>query len=274
MSEVFPNLPDMSRNMALAGKIVSSKGMNVRYDEMGYAVEAVNFKHAVFAGTQLGVRAPSIEAVLGGEERSKYTGSAEDLAHFSNQDLERVEGWRQQVLDGEITARQAYAYVEMLREQYGYSGGKDGNEFIQLERSRQPGEVMAEERAARDAQGIVAPSTATILANETSAAASTQSFAVSPQSEIPAQGEVSASVRSSAGQSEASVSDQSPAAQSETERMQDAYQAQLRTQQEQQSLKSALGDARVDAMLKSYGEQKKDELFDALFEEEDKKDEG
>lgn len=253
MSEVFPNLPDMSRNMALAGKIVSSKGMNVRYDEMGYAVEAVNFKHAVFAGTQLGVRAPSIEAVLGGEERSKYTGSAEDLAHFSNQDLERVEGWRQQVLDGEITARQAYAYVEMLREQYGYSGGKDGNEFIQLERSRQPGEVMAEERAARDAQGIVAPSTATILANETSTGLYGRAFAA------PVEEEQTTVVAS---------------AQGDTERLQDSYQAQLRTQQEQQSLKSALGDARVDAMLKSYGEQKKDELFDALFEEEDKKDEG
>lgn len=254
MSGVFPGLPDMSRNKALAGKTVSSKGMNVTYDELGYAVEAVNFKHAVFAGTKMGVRAPSIEAVLGGEERKKYTGTAEDLAHFSNKDLERVEGWRQQVLDGEITARQAYAYVEMLREQYGYSCGASGNEFIQLEQSRQPGEVMAEERAAREAQGIAAPSTASVLANESSTGLYGRAFAA------PVEEEQTTVVAS---------------AQGDTERLQDSYQAQLRTQQEQQSLKDELNGMRVDAMLKSLGEQKKEELFDMLFEDdEDKEQDG
>lgn len=266
MSSISPWLPDMTRNKALAGKTVSSKGMNVTYDEDGYAIKATNFRHKVFAGTQQGVRAPSIEAVLGGEERSKYTGTAEDLAHFSNHDLERVEGWRQQVVDGEITARQAYAYLEMLREQYGYSGGAGGNEFIKLEQSRQPGEVMAEEAAARATQGVAAPSTESIRAGEAPTGLYGRAFAA------PAD-EPAASQIATAPQGETAASVQSSATpQSETERMQDSYQAQLRTQQEQQSLKNALGDARVDAMLKSYGEQKKDALFGLLFADEEEKD--
>lgn len=242
MSTVHPFLPNMSRNIALAGKTVSAKGMNVRYDELGYAVQATNFRHKVFAGTANSIRAPSIDAVLGGEERSKYTGSAEDLAHFSNQDLAHVESWRQQVLSGEITARQAYAYLESLRKEYGYSGNADENEFVKLEQSRQSGVAMAEAGAVSGSQGVEAPIEASIPAEETPAA---------PQSET------AASVQSRAA----------AAPQSETEQLQDAYQAQLRTQQEQQSLKDELNGMRVDSMLKSLGEQKKDELFDVLFED-------
>lgn len=249
MSAIPSWMPDMSRNMALAGKTVSSKGMNVTYDELGYAVSATNFNHKVFEGTMQSVRAPSIEAVLGGEERSKYTGAAEDLAHFSNYDLEHVESWRQQVAKGEITAQQAYAYLESLRRTYGYSLGPSGNEFVKLEYTKKPGEVMAEERAAQTSNTAMAAQTA----------ASTQPTASSAA--IPAQPEASAGA--------SSVQTAAPA-QSGAERMQDSYQAELRRQQEQQTLKNELNDLRVDSLLKSMGEQKKDELFDILFEDEEK----
>lgn len=253
MSSIPSWMPDMSRNKALAGKTVSSKGMNVTYDEDGYAVQATNFKHKLFTGTKEGVRAPSIEAVLGGAERSKYTGTAEDLAHFSNYDLEHVEQWRQQVAAGEITSQQAYAYLEQLRSTYGYSCGPNNNEFVQLEYTKQPGQVIAEEKAAQEAQAVLA-------AQETSDPAAAQS----PQSAGAGQ-----TAQTTAPVAAASVQNAAPM-QSETVRMQNSYQEELRRQQEQQTLKSELNDLRVDAMLKSIGEQKKDELFDILFEDEEK----
>lgn len=228
----YQGLPDMSRNMALAGKTVSSMGMNVTYNDKGYAVSAVNFNHKIFAGTKESVRAPSIEAVLAAGNR-KYTGTgaAEDLAHFSDHDLERVEGWKRQLASGEITAQQAHAYVEMLRNMYGYSLGANGNEFVALEYDKQPGEVMAAEREARIAQ-----------ANAADAQTGTASAATT----------------------------QAAAPQSATQQMQDAYQEQLRRQQEQQAIRNELNGMRVDTMLKSLGEQKKDELFDMLFEDKEK----
>lgn len=60
-------MPDMSRNEELAGKTVYSNGMNVTYDENGYAVRASNPDHSLYAGTTKSVRAQDKEAALRGE---------------------------------------------------------------------------------------------------------------------------------------------------------------------------------------------------------------
>lgn len=60
--------PDMSRNKALAGKTVFSRGMNVVYDERGYAVRAWNPQHRLFEGTTRSVCAQPIEDALAGKE--------------------------------------------------------------------------------------------------------------------------------------------------------------------------------------------------------------
>ena len=60
--------PDMSRNEALAGKTVYSNGMNVTYDEKGYAVKAINPDYHGYAGTTMSVHAQPIEDALAGKE--------------------------------------------------------------------------------------------------------------------------------------------------------------------------------------------------------------
>ena len=60
-------MPDMSRNTALAGKTVYSRGMNVTYDDNGYAVKASNPHHSSFAGTTRSVTAQPIEDALAGK---------------------------------------------------------------------------------------------------------------------------------------------------------------------------------------------------------------
>ena len=60
-------MPDMSRNKALAGKTVYSRGMNVTYDELGYAVKARNPDHPNFKGTTMSVYAQPIEDALAGK---------------------------------------------------------------------------------------------------------------------------------------------------------------------------------------------------------------
>ena len=59
-------MPDMSRNTALAGKTVYSRGMNVTYNERGYAVKARNPDHPQFKGTTMSVHAQPIEDALAG----------------------------------------------------------------------------------------------------------------------------------------------------------------------------------------------------------------
>ncbi|MBO4913976.1 MAG: hypothetical protein J5449_02115 [Oscillospiraceae bacterium] len=145
--------PDMSRNVALAGKTVSSKGVNVTYDEYGYAVCITNYKHSSFEGTMNGIRAPSIDAVLSNGNRGRYIASAEDLAHFSDDELASLEELRWQVRDGEVTANEAYAYLESLRRTYGYSG--DGsNEFLALE-PQNPGASYAADTASQVARVMI-----------------------------------------------------------------------------------------------------------------------
>ena len=59
--------PDMSRNPALAGKTVYTRGMNVTYDENGYAVNAVNPDHKLYKGTTMSVHAQPKEDALAGK---------------------------------------------------------------------------------------------------------------------------------------------------------------------------------------------------------------
>ena len=60
-------MPDMGRNKALAGKTVYSRGMNVTYDDQGYAVKAINPDHPNFRGTTMSVAAQPIEDALAGK---------------------------------------------------------------------------------------------------------------------------------------------------------------------------------------------------------------
>ena len=208
--------PDMSRNIALAGKTVSSRGMNVTYDELGYAVSATNYGHKIFAGTEKGVRAPSKEAVLASAERGGDTLTAEDRTHFSDRELAHAADLQQQAADGKLSQQKANEYINEIRKMYGYTGGSGGEAYAKLEY----------------------PAT---------------------QDELPETVARGASVQAAASQ------------ESETDRLQSSYQEQLKQQQQRQSLQSELNDLRTDALLKSYGEQKKNELFDVLFEDEEDK---
>lgn len=58
--------PDMRRNEVLAGRTVYSHGMNVTYDERGYAVKSVNPDAPNYRGTTMSVRAQPIEDALSG----------------------------------------------------------------------------------------------------------------------------------------------------------------------------------------------------------------
>ncbi len=234
--------PDLSRNMALAGKTVSVRGRNVTYNERGYVVETSDYGNKYFEGTMRSVRAPSIEAVLSGGDRGGYTGPAEDLAHFSDRELETVAGLQRQVADGTLSAERANEYIEEIRRLYGYSGGAGGNEFIALQYDKKVGEVAAAEEAAR----AVAPPSFT----HADMASSVQ--AVSAQNDP-------------APKADAQGADTAGGA----ERLREEFQRTLRVQQGQQSVRDALRDADY---LKGLGEQKRDELFDALFEDEDDKD--
>lgn len=60
--------PDMSRNKALAGKTVYSRGLNVTYDEDGYAVNASNPHNPIYKGTTKSLTAQPIEDALAGKE--------------------------------------------------------------------------------------------------------------------------------------------------------------------------------------------------------------
>ena len=121
-------MPDMSRNTALAGKTVYADGMNVTYDQDGYAVGATNPLHRLFAGTDRSVRAPSIDAALA-KDRSGYGGSSYDKAHFSNTELARADDARRAAQSGQIGWDTANGIVENIRSRYGYRGGADGSGY-------------------------------------------------------------------------------------------------------------------------------------------------
>lgn len=215
MSEYAIKPPDMSRNMALAGKTVSSRGMNVTYDDLGYAVRAVNYGSELFAGTAKSVRAPSKEAALAGADRGGYGVTAEDRAHFSDRELAYAADLQRQVASGALTQRKANESLNEIRAMYGYTGGSGGEAYTKL--------TYPETRQEADARQTVARQ------NFTQAAA-------------PRENEI--------------------------ERLQSGYQEQLRQQQQRQSLQNELNGLRADELLKSYGEQQKNELFGALLEDD------
>lgn len=119
--------------MALAGKTVSSRGMNVTYNEDGYAVKAVSYGHKVFANTEKSIAAPNIDTVLGGADRGGYGGSVYDQRHFSDKELAAAAELRDQLAKGEVNQRTADYFIEEIRARYGYNGGgANGNEYAAL----------------------------------------------------------------------------------------------------------------------------------------------
>jgi len=224
--------PDMSRNIALAGKTVSSRGMNVTYDELGYAVSAVNYGHKIFAGTKDSVRAPSIEAALSGGERNTFAGSVYDRQHFSDRELAHAAELKQQVAEGKLREEQANAYLDEIRALYGYSGGRSGNEYVMLDLPARPvgGEPVSVVASAR-----------------------------SVQNDAPAQPSLSAP--SAQG---------TPAAETERE-MQEAYQEELRLQQQAQTLQSGLKELRAQDRLAKLAEKEQvsDALLEMLAGEDE-----
>ena len=79
-------MPDMSRNTALAGKTVYTCGMNVTYDEDGYAVRAQNPHHPHFKGTTKSLPAQPIEEALAGKpwEEPSHEGLTEWEDYLEN----------------------------------------------------------------------------------------------------------------------------------------------------------------------------------------------
>ncbi len=128
--------PDMSRNMALAGKTVSTRGRNITYDEQGYAVSATNYSSRIYAGTEKSIRAPSVDAVLAGAERDSLGGSVYDRQHFSDRELAHAAELREQAASGQLSAEEADRCIEDIREMYGYSGGASGTEYLALGHGR------------------------------------------------------------------------------------------------------------------------------------------
>lgn len=61
-------MPDMSQNTKLAGKTVYTNGMNVHYDQLGYAVWSENPNHPNYKGTTKSVHAQPIEDALAGKK--------------------------------------------------------------------------------------------------------------------------------------------------------------------------------------------------------------
>lgn len=125
--------PDMSRRTDLAGRTVSSNGMNVTYDSDGYAVSAINYSHPAFAGTDRGVAAPSVDRYNDtGGVRGGYGGSSYDQQYMSTRDLQNAAFVRQQAQNGLMSWADANAAVEGIRARYGYAGGSNGAGYTKL----------------------------------------------------------------------------------------------------------------------------------------------
>lgn len=68
-------MPDRSRNKALAGKTVYTCGMNVVYDDGGYAIKSWNPHHPNYKGTTKSLTAqPKEDALAGKPWTPDYTG--------------------------------------------------------------------------------------------------------------------------------------------------------------------------------------------------------
>lgn len=125
---------DYSRRPELAGQVLSQNGVNVWYDENGYATKGLNADGKHFNGTDKSVYAPSIDRFNNtGVDRASLGGSVYDQNHFSDVDLKNADYIRQKAEQGLISWDQANKYVESIRSKYGYSGGQDGSKYIPLE---------------------------------------------------------------------------------------------------------------------------------------------
>lgn len=153
--------PDMSRNVALAGQTVSSRGMNVTYDENGYAVKATNYGHKFFDQTSKGIRAPSKEAVLASGSRTGYDGPVEDQMHFSDHEFARAVDLRRQVAEGKLSGKEANDLIEEIRRTYGYSFGASGTQYAAaVLPDRQPDDVVMAQITSAKAQAASVQSAA------------------------------------------------------------------------------------------------------------------
>lgn len=171
MSTYSIKLPDMSRNMALAGQTVSTRGMNVTYDENGYAVKAVNYGHQLFADTSKSIRAASKEAVLAAGSRTGYDGPDEDRVHFSDREFARAVEMRRQVAAGTLSATDANEQLEEIRHMYGYSFGASGNHYAAIVLpAERPEEVAKAQKGSVTAQAASVKSDAPPREDELSGA--------------------------------------------------------------------------------------------------------
>lgn len=156
MSELSVKLPDMSRNMALAGKTVSSKGRNITYNEDGYVIKSVNCDNKRIAGTAQGVFAPNRDAVLAAGDRGAYSGLSQDKEYFSNDELAMAADTLRRVATGELDERTAVASLNSLRTCYGYTGGVSGMTYAKLSFPERPGfesqSVLAEQGGVRSSE--------------------------------------------------------------------------------------------------------------------------
>lgn len=232
--------PDMSRNMALAGMTVSSKGMNVTYDEKGYAVKAVNYGHWLFAGTSKGIVAPSKEAVLAGDGRTGYDGPDEDRTHFSDREFARAMELRRQVAEGTLSEREANDQLEEIRRLYGYSFGSSGGQYAEITLPEERPEEVAKARMAIAAEAEAA---SVITAEESSVAAGASSV----QNAAPPRDEVSG-----------------------VEELRSSYQTQLLEQQQRQAMRDELEELRVKDMIRvNVNEKVSNALLGLTDEDED-----
>lgn len=223
-------MPDMSRNMALAGKTVSSRGMNVTYDENGYAVKAANYTHQLYEGTRKSICAPSKEAVLAGDSRAGYDGPDEDRMHFSDREFAQAVELRGKVAAGQMSAAEANERLEEIRRLYGYSLGASGSQYAAI--------TLPEERPDEVARAQAKAAVAQVASAQ----------AASVQSAVP----------------------QDTDGESGTEQLRESFQAQLREQQQNRTLYSELEELRVKDMIRVNGKEKvADVLLELMGEDED-----
>ena len=124
--------PDMSRRTDLAGKTVSSNGMNVTYDENGYATSATNYK----ATNQN--RAQSIDVYDGDQAlrkaaKEQYGLSDYDVQNMSDKQIQGLIDTRNLINSGTVPLDEGHNIYEGVRAQYGYSGGNDGSGYTKLD---------------------------------------------------------------------------------------------------------------------------------------------
>ena len=113
------------KNEALAGQTVydPSTGQNVTYNDRGY------FESARNPDTTGGSRAQHIDSVLS-TDRDQYGGSVYDKTYLSDKALASIDNLRAQAERGEISWAYANWQANLLRSNYGYTGGDRGDQYI------------------------------------------------------------------------------------------------------------------------------------------------